>query len=109
MWRWIGVEKAPTHDLQDFDEILELIQNDITKTNTNMCDSIPENIKLVTKILFLAKGDNYTNLQYQFWVHSSTLSKFIPSVCDAIYIKLRDEYLGVSIFVFYNLQKNKLS
>ena len=41
----------------DFDEILGLIQDDITKTNTNMCDSIPENIKLAATIRFLATGD----------------------------------------------------
>ena len=29
---------------QDFDEILGLIQQDITKTNTNMRDSTPANI-----------------------------------------------------------------
>ena len=29
--------------LQDFDEVLGLIQDDIIKTNTNMRDSIPAN------------------------------------------------------------------
>ena len=41
----------------DFDQILGLIQNDITKSNTNMRDSIPENIKLAPTIWFLAAGD----------------------------------------------------
>ena len=70
---------------QDFDEILGLLQGDITKTNINMCHSIPASIKLAATIRFLATGDNYTNLQYQFRVYASTLSKFIPEVCDAIY------------------------
>ena len=39
-----------------FDEILGLIQDDITKTNTNMRDSIPTNIKLAAIIRFLARG-----------------------------------------------------
>ena len=34
----------------NFDEILGLIQEDITKTNTNMRDSIRANIKLAAKI-----------------------------------------------------------
>ena len=38
---------------QDFDEILGLIQDEITKTNTNMRDSIPVNIKLAATIRFL--------------------------------------------------------
>ena len=50
-----------------------------------MRDLIPENIKLAAIIRFLATSDNYTNLQYQFRVYASTLSKFIPEVCDAMY------------------------
>ena len=53
-----------------------------------------------------AKGDNYTNVQYHFRVHVSTLSKFIPEECDTIYRKLKDEYLRVSVSAFHNLQKN---
>ena len=49
---------------QGFDEFLGLIQDDITKTNINMRDFIPANIKLAGTIRFLATGDNYTNLQY---------------------------------------------
>ena len=71
-----------------------------------MYHSIPANIKLAATIRFLTTGDNYTNLQYQFRVLATTLSKFIPEVYDPIYRKLKDEYLSVSIFIFYNLQKN---
>ena len=35
---------------QNFDEILRLIKDDITKINTNMHDSIPANIKLAARI-----------------------------------------------------------
>ena len=48
---------------QDFDEILRLIQDGITKTKTNMRDSIPANIKLVATIHSQTTGDKYTNLQ----------------------------------------------
>ena len=41
----------------DFGEILGLNQDDITKTNTNVRDSIPVNIKLATVIRFFAIGD----------------------------------------------------
>ena len=64
------------------------------------------NIKLAAAILFLTTGDNYTNLQYQFRVHASTLSKFMPDVCDAIYRKMKNEYLRVSISSFHISQKN---
>ena len=48
---------------QDFQEILGLIQDDITKAKTNMRDSVPANMKLTVTIQFLVTGDNYTNLQ----------------------------------------------
>ena len=38
----------------DFDDILGLIQDDITKTNTNMRDSIQANIKVALAIPFAA-------------------------------------------------------
>ena len=56
--------------------------------------------------LILGFWDNYTNLQYQFRVHASTLSKFMPDVCDAIYRKMKNEYLRVGIFSFHISQKN---
>ena len=40
-----------------YNEILGLIQDDITKTNTNMLDSIPANVKSTATIPFLATGD----------------------------------------------------
>ena len=62
---------------QEFDEILGLIQDDITKTNTNMRDSIPANTKLAITIRFLATSDNYTNRKSQFRVHASTFLNFV--------------------------------
>ena len=85
---------------QDFDEILGLIQDGISKLNTNMLDSIPADVKLAAIIWFLATGDIHTNLQYHFRVHANALSKFLPEACDAIYRKFKDEYLGVSILPF---------
>ena len=41
----------------DFDEILGINQDDITKTNTNIRDSITVNIKLATIIHFFAISD----------------------------------------------------
>ena len=41
---------------QYFDEVLGIVQYDITKTNTNMRDSIPANIKLDATIRLLATG-----------------------------------------------------
>ena len=44
---------------------------------------------LAKKIWFLPTGDKYTNLQFEFQVHTSTVSKFIPEVSDTIYKKFK--------------------
>ena len=44
---------------------------------------------LAKKIWFLPMGGKYTNLQYEFQVHTSTVSKFIPEVSDTIYKKFK--------------------
>ena len=47
---------------QDLHKILGLIQDNITKTNINMRDLIPPNMKLAATIRFLATGNKYANL-----------------------------------------------
>ena len=86
-----------------FDEILCLIENDVTKEYTVFHDPIPAKIKLATTLKFLASGLNYAELQHLFCVHKSTLSQFIPEVCEAIYVILKDKYMKVCrLYFFFN-------
>ena len=84
-----------------FDELLNLIEEDITGQNTHLRESIPATVKLAATIRFLDTGENHSDLQYQFWVHQSTLGQFIPEVCDAIFKKLKVTYMKVLYFVLY--------
>ena len=65
------------------------------KKNTNMRDAIPPNVKLAATIRYLATGDSYSKLQYQFRVHATTISKFMPEVCDSSYRRLKMQYMKV--------------
>ena len=69
---------------QVFDEFLELVNENIKKENTKFRDAIPASIKLAITIKFLATGMCYSELSYQFRVHQSTISKFVPEVCGTI-------------------------
>ena len=42
-------------------------------------------IKIAITLRFLETGESYESLMYQFWVHSRTISKFSPVVCNKIY------------------------
>ena len=39
----------------------------------------------------LAVTESYESLQYQFRIHKSTICKFLPDVCEAIYSTLKAE------------------
>ena len=43
-----------------------------------MRQAIDPEIKIEIFLTFLATGESYESLMYQFRVHSSTISKFIP-------------------------------
>ena len=80
---------------QIFDELLELVEEDITKENTRFRDATPASIRLAVTIKFLAMGMSYSELAYQFRVHKSTIAKFVPEVCEVIYNRLKEDYMKV--------------
>ena len=51
----------------------------ITKKTTMIRQPIDPEIKIAITLRFLATGESYESLMYQFRVHSGTISKFIPT------------------------------
>ena len=49
--------------------------------------------KLAITLRFLATGESYESLIYQFRVHRRTIGKFVPEVCKVIFNCLKSEYL----------------
>ena len=80
---------------ENFDEILSLIKDDISKKNTVMRDSVSAEIQLAITIRFLATGNSYKDLSMGFRVHESTIGQFVPKVCRAIYKRMKDQYFQV--------------
>ena len=52
--------------------------------------------ELAVILRFLAAGDTFRSLVYQFRIHHSTFTKFIPRVLDAMCTVLKDDYLKCS-------------
>lgn len=84
---------------EKFDEILCKIEGRIRKRDTSMRDAIPPKTKLEITLRFLASGDSYASLEALFRVGKSTISKFVPEVCAAISIVLKD-FIKVSIILY---------
>ena len=81
--------------LEIFDDLLNLIECEIQKKRTIMRDPIPPNIKLAAVLRSLSTGANYAEMQHIYRINQSTINKFIPKVCQAIYTRLNDAYLKV--------------
>ena len=97
-------------NFNDFDEILHIVKEDITKYSTQLREPIPAEVKLAITIRFLATGQSYQELSTCFRVHKSTIVKFVPEVCDAIYGKLKVYYLKVDSFSnIFILQKFQIT
>ena len=67
-----------------FNEILERIQDDIRKKDTNARKALEPGLKLAVTLRFLATGDSFSTLMYGFLVAKSSICKFIGPVCEAI-------------------------
>ena len=52
----------------------------------------PSQILAVT-LRFLATGESYASLEYQFRISKSLLSNMIPYTCELIFSLLKDEYM----------------
>ena len=54
-------------------------------------------VRIIEDVLYtlryLATGESFSSLQFQFRISKSTISLFIPEVCEAIYESLKDKYL----------------
>ncbi|XP_065069754.1 uncharacterized protein LOC135694802 [Rhopilema esculentum] len=50
--------------------------------------------KLAVTLRFLATEESFESLQYQFRINKSTICKFVPCVCEAIYKTLKGEYFN---------------
>ena len=54
---------------------------------------IDPEIKLAITLRFLATGESYENLMYQFRAHNCTIAKFITVVCSKIYETFKGQFL----------------
>lgn len=85
------LEKDPEHyrnylrlDLATFEELLEKVNPLLLRKDTRMRNAISPAEQLAVTLRFLATGESYTSLQYQFRINKGTLSLLIPNVCKAI-------------------------
>ena len=67
----------------------------ITKKTTYLREPISAGERLCITLRYLATGESFRSLGFQYRVHWSTVSKIIPEVLDAIFAQLEGEYFNV--------------
>lgn len=82
----------------DFEELISLIRPDIMKDSTWRNDVISPEMRLGVTLRFLATGDSYTSLMYHMRISKQQISKIVPEVCNALFHRLKKDYLKVSLF-----------
>ncbi|KAL8624635.1 hypothetical protein ACOMHN_045170 [Nucella lapillus] len=74
-----------------FLEILDRIRPRITKEDTVMRLAIEPGLKLAVALRYMATGDSYGSLAYAFRVGFSTVSMFVPQVCQTIFVEFEHD------------------
>ena len=75
-----------------FVALADLIGPYIKKQDTCMRISIPANERLALTIRFLATGETFQSLSFQFRIGKATVSGIVTEVCDAIYAVLGKDF-----------------
>ena len=65
----------------------------LTKRRTNWREPLSVGLKIATTLRYLATGETYTSLHYQFRAGRATISKFVIPICRAIIAEFKGKHL----------------
>ena len=65
----------------------------IEKKTTRLRKPISARERLAITSRFLATGETYRNIRYQYRLSPSSISSIVPEVCDAVIETLAGEYM----------------
>ncbi|XP_046960707.1 protein ANTAGONIST OF LIKE HETEROCHROMATIN PROTEIN 1-like [Vanessa cardui] len=78
---------------QQFDELLTMIAKDIAKIDTNFRKAISPEERLAICLRFLATGDSYKTIGYNYRVGDRSVSRIVENVCQAVWNHLQPIYM----------------
>ena len=78
-----------------FDDILQRLAPRIQKRDTRLRNAIPAGLKLALTLKYMATGDWYASLAFDFRVSQQSVCNFIPEVCTALLGEYKNECLAI--------------
>uniref|UniRef100_A0A667X2E5 DDE Tnp4 domain-containing protein n=1 Tax=Myripristis murdjan TaxID=586833 RepID=A0A667X2E5_9TELE len=78
---------------EEFEFVLSKVAPLITKTHTKLRRAITAKERLALTLRFLATGESFSSLSFQFRIGESTVSMIVSQTCEALHRTLCDEYL----------------
>ncbi|CAH1998916.1 unnamed protein product [Acanthoscelides obtectus] len=76
--------------IASFDELLGALRPLITKQETSFKKPISAKERLTVTLRYLATGNTFTALQYEFHIGRSTIADIVSETCQAIWLALKD-------------------
>nr|CAB3263116.1 uncharacterized protein LOC101243083 [Phallusia mammillata] len=80
-------------DKADFEQLLHMVQSLIVKKHTNWRTPVSAGHRLAITLRYLASGNSFSDLAFQFRVSESLIGRIIPETCAAIWNILQPQVL----------------
>nr|XP_055028980.1 uncharacterized protein LOC129418084 [Misgurnus anguillicaudatus] len=78
---------------EDFNDLLAKVEPHISRRNTKLRLAVSVKDRLAVTLCFLATGETYKSLSFQFRIGASTVSMIVIETCDVLHHVLKDDYL----------------
>ncbi|XP_036000776.1 uncharacterized protein LOC105922503 [Fundulus heteroclitus] len=88
-----GFRELLRMSFEDFSYLLERVTPHIIKKDTHLRKAISPRDRLSVTLRFLATGETFKSLGFQYRIGSTTLSQIVMETCTALTAVLRDVYL----------------
>ena len=78
-----------------FDDILQRLAPRIPKRDTRFRNTIPAGLKLALTLRYIATGDCYSSLAFDFCVGHQNVCNFVPEACTTLLDEYKNQCLAI--------------
>lgn len=79
--------------VSSFDELLQRVSQRIQRHDMSSQESVPPVERLMVTLQYLATGESFASLHYQFRLRKSTVALIVQDTCQALWELLHDEFI----------------